>query len=247
MKRSLLATALVLVVGTFSASANETILIKATLDKVPPPAMEAVKKALPGFEAQSVLRGKMGNQVSFELDGKVAGKTAEVVVTLEAKVVESEVDIELDDVPQPIINAATKAVPGLVVEKAMKGTRGTVSFFDLSGKANNKEYSVEVTTEGKVLETDEAIDLKDVPKVVTDAAARLVQGFKADSAKKLTMTMPASVAYELTGKVDGFDCEIKVSPEGKVLDIQREAEPEERKPGTQPPGPAGRRGGHGGH
>jgi hypothetical protein len=248
MKRSVLVTAFALVVGAFAvtASADETIVMKAALDKVPPPVMEAAKKALPGFEAQSVTREKTGNQMNYKLEGAVAGKTAEILVSAEAKVLESEVAIELKDVPKPVMDLAVKAVAGLVVEKAMKGTEGTVAFFDLTGKANNKEYSVKITADGKVLEIEEAVELKDVPKAVTDAAVKAVPGFVAESAKKITLT--TGVVFELTGKVEGKACEIKVGADGKVLGIQREGEPKVIPPGGHKGG-GGQGGGHqgGGH
>lgn len=68
---------------------------------------------------------------------------------------EQEKDVPLSEVPQEALKAAQGAVDGITITEAeMEKEDGeTVYLFD--GELNGKEYEIEVTPEGKVLEVEE--------------------------------------------------------------------------------------------
>ncbi len=68
---------------------------------------------------------------------------------------EQEKDVPLSEVPQEALKAAQGAVDGITITEAeMEKEDGeTVYIFD--GELNGKEYEIEVTPEGKVLEVEE--------------------------------------------------------------------------------------------
>ncbi len=69
-----------------------------------------------------------------------------------------EEEIPLDEVPANVKQAAMDAVPGLVLEEAEKETENGIVVYSLEGTANGKEYEVEVSAAGKVLEIEEDDD-----------------------------------------------------------------------------------------
>ena len=63
-------------------------------------------------------------------------------------------EMALSEVPEGVVAAAQKAVPGLRVESAEKEVENGVTLYSLEGTAKGKEYCVEVTPAGKVLEVE---------------------------------------------------------------------------------------------
>lgn len=73
---------------------------------------------------------------------------------------DDETDVALADVPQAVKDAATNAVPGLVLSEASRETEDGQEMYELEGTANGVEYEVEVTAAGvvKEVETDDESD-----------------------------------------------------------------------------------------
>ena len=70
-------------------------------------------------------------------------------------------EIALSEVPEVVKAAALAAVPGIVLEEAEREVEDGVTVYCLEGAADGVEYEIEVSAEGKVLETevdDEADD-----------------------------------------------------------------------------------------
>jgi uncharacterized membrane protein YkoI len=67
---------------------------------------------------------------------------------------DDEQSIPLDQVPALVLQAALKAVPGLIVEEAELEVEDEVTVYGLAGTAGGKEVEVEVSAEGQVLEVE---------------------------------------------------------------------------------------------
>jgi len=66
--------------------------------------------------------------------------------------------IALSKVPEPALDAAKAAVPGIVLTGAEVEEEDGQTIYDLTGMAEGKEYEIEVTAEGKVLEIEQDDD-----------------------------------------------------------------------------------------
>ena len=62
--------------------------------------------------------------------------------------------VALADVPAVVKAAAEKAVPKIVLTEAEKITKGKNVYYELCGKAGDKEYEILVTAAGKVLSAE---------------------------------------------------------------------------------------------
>lgn len=72
---------------------------------------------------------------------------------------EKEEKIPLSEVPQRVIDAAKRKVRGIVLDnEAEKETSKGKVIYELEGKANGKEYELEITERGKVLKVEEEKD-----------------------------------------------------------------------------------------
>jgi len=64
-------------------------------------------------------------------------------------------DIALAQVPENILAAAEKAVPGIKFTEAEVDRSPKGHIYELEGTAGGKEYEIEVSAEGKVLKVEE--------------------------------------------------------------------------------------------
>ena len=66
-----------------------------------------------------------------------------------------EKEIPLNEVPDVVLKAAQKAVPGIVLTEAEveKTPKGVV--YEIEGTFDGKEYEIELSSDGKVLEIEE--------------------------------------------------------------------------------------------
>ena len=68
---------------------------------------------------------------------------------------EREEEIALSKVPVPVLKAARGAVDGIVIEEAEVEVEDGQTLYVLEGTAGGKEYEIEVTSAGKVIEVEE--------------------------------------------------------------------------------------------
>ena len=66
-----------------------------------------------------------------------------------------EKEIPLNEVPDAVLKAAQKAVPGIELTKAEveKTHKGVV--YEIEGTLDGKEYEIELSSDGKILEIEE--------------------------------------------------------------------------------------------
>ncbi len=69
---------------------------------------------------------------------------------------ENEVEIPLSDVPPAAMAAAEQAVPGIEIEEAELESEDGQKVYELSGTANGKEYEIEVSGTGEILEVEDS-------------------------------------------------------------------------------------------
>ncbi len=68
---------------------------------------------------------------------------------------EKEQDIPLSEVPPAVMAAAQQAVPGIEIEEAQLETEDGQQVYELSGTAGDKEYEIEISGTGEILEVEE--------------------------------------------------------------------------------------------
>ena len=117
-----------------------------TLDSIPKAAAAALRAEAHGAEIKRVSRESEGGQELYEGSWEENGLGREAKVTASGKVVEVERELAPADVPAPVRDAATKALP----------TGGTIAFVLLM----NGTYEAETVVAGKEHEAVFAADGK---------------------------------------------------------------------------------------
>lgn len=65
-----------------------------------------------------------------------------------------EQELALSDVPQAVKDAALAAVPGLLMSEAETELENGVRTYCIEGSADGKEYEIEISADGRVLEVE---------------------------------------------------------------------------------------------
>jgi len=152
---------------------------------------------------------------------------------------EEEEEVPLSSVPEVVKAAAATAVPGIVLDEAERETEDGLVVYDLEGEAGGKEYELEITADGTVLDVEveeddedeeddddeDKVPLAQVPQVVKDAAAKAVPGIVLEEAER--ETEGGQVVFNLEGEAGGKDYELEITAEGKVLEVEVEDEDED--------------------
>ncbi len=68
---------------------------------------------------------------------------------------EDEKEVPLSEVPAPALQAAQRAVEGIILTEAEMDMEDGRTVYDIEGTANGVEYEIEVTADGKILEVEQ--------------------------------------------------------------------------------------------
>lgn len=136
---------------------------------------------------------------------------------------EKERSISLGDVPPEIKAAADKAVPGAKWHGAEQETDKGQTFYELKGKSAEKgEVEVEITPDGKLLQTEVEVPLKEVPEAVRNTLKTRWPDFKPKEVKAVTR-QDGTQGYEFEqSKAGGKEFEVFISGDGQTVDVREE-------------------------
>jgi hypothetical protein len=146
----------------------------------------------------------------------LTGVTA--IATIASKA-DDEQPVPIKSLPAAVKKASEKAVPGAKWSKAVKELDEGKTIYTLTGtNAAGVDVETEITSEGTVLEVETTIPLSAVPKVVLSAAKAKFPGFKVTDAASVAENGKI-VAYSLEGTLNNEDEELRVSADGKTVDL----------------------------
>ncbi len=77
------------------------------------------------------------------------------LLTTSCALLEDEQEIPLSEVPPAVLAAAQQAVPGIVIEEAELEKEDGQTVYELSGSADGREYEIEISGTGEILEVEE--------------------------------------------------------------------------------------------
>ena len=160
------------------------------------------------------------------------------------------------------ITKAVKAVyPDAVIGTMGQETEDGISFYGVELMVNGKKIGADVTSDGTLIETEEATDMKLFPKAAAAAiqkaakgmtitggeiAKTFAKGVKDDStgdtqAIHIVKLPEPAVAYEVDVEKDGNTGELAVSADGKVLESPKWAAKAASKANTEANAKTGKR------
>jgi uncharacterized membrane protein YkoI len=133
-----------------------------------------------------------------------------------------EEKVSLNEVPEAARNTILHEAAGHKVREIEKETGNGRTVYEAEWKVDGKEVEVKVAADGKLLEREMEVALKDVPAAARETILKEAAGSKVAEVEKVVAG--DRVTYEAEWKADGKEIEITVSPAGKVLGREVEDE-----------------------
>jgi hypothetical protein len=135
--------------------------------------------------------------------------------------------VPLDKLPKAIADAVKKRFPKAELVSAEKETEGTKVTFEVTIKDGETKIDVDIAEDGTLLGFETKIEIKNLPKVISDAVATKYPQGKMKSAESATKVKDGKEAleyYEVVVTNDGKDVEVEVLPDGKLKPAEKKEE-----------------------
>lgn len=154
MKLRILALVLAANAGLFSATANAGGK-ELNRDAVPQPVLEAFAKAQPSAKVEEYKQKIRNGATVYEIEFKQGGVEHEYYYSANGALLETEAEIKLGDLPNPVVEAIKKAYPGAVLKEANKRSLadGKVSGYEVEVKHSGEELELELDADGNILQS----------------------------------------------------------------------------------------------
>jgi uncharacterized membrane protein YkoI len=132
-----------------------------------------------------------------------------------------EEKIALDKLPKAVKDALKEKYPDAELVSAEKETEKGKTHYEVVIKNKKQELEVILTEEGKIVAVEKQIDVKDLPKAVTDALDAKYP--KATIKKAEEVTKGDKVTYEVAIETaDKKKMEVEFDPKGKIIEPEKD-------------------------
>jgi hypothetical protein len=133
-------------------------------------------------------------------------------------------EIKPEALPEAVLSTAKETVPGFQITLAEEIVVGEIIFYNLVGTADEKIWDMEILADGRMLEVEQAMEVSDLPEVVSGAALERLPGAILTHAEPYEED--GMMFYELEATLAGVTYDIEVDETGQIHDIQQAVEME---------------------
>jgi hypothetical protein len=130
------------------------------------------------------------------------------------------VAVTMGDLPAPVRATVDRLVAGGRVKSAEREGTGSKAVYDVEAAVNGKDVEYDVSANGTVLTTEEGVPFPSLPRKVQAAAGKYF-GSSRDLAAAKEIEGTKSL-YEVKGTRRGIPVTIKISDEGKILEVEKD-------------------------
>ncbi len=144
-----------------------------------------------------------------------------------------EEKVPLDKIPKAVMDALSAKFPKAKIDKCTKAKEGDDVVYDIEFKEGDRKCEADITENGTYINYEKAIEAKDLPKAVQEAIEK--QYPKATRKEIMEETEVKGKeeklsAYEVVLETaDKKEVEVRVSPEGKILEDTGAEKPKDKK------------------
>lgn len=149
------------------------------------------------------------------------------------KVQAQEEAVPPDKIPKAVMDALLAKFPKAKIDKCTKAKEGNDVVYDIEFKQEGRKCEADIKESGAYINYEKAIEAKDLPKAVTEAIdkkypkATLKEIMEETEVKGKDEKLSAYEVVIVTA--DKKDVELRLSPEGKILEDTGAKKPEEKK------------------
>jgi len=159
-----------------------------------------------------------------------------------------------DKIPKAVMKALLAKFPKAKIDKCTKAKEGDDIVYDIEFKQDGRKCEADIKENGVYINYEQAIEAKDFPKVVREAIDRKYAKATLKEImeeKEVKGTDEKISAYEVVlVTADNSEVEVRVSPEGKILEdtgekkakIRSDSQPDSKSSGSNQNNPKRQRG-----
>lgn len=152
-------------------------------------------------------------------------RSAFVMLAVAAPVNAKEEKVPLDQVPKAVLDAVKARFPSAKLAEAEEETEDGTTTYEIELDHKGQEYTVSATAEGKITEIEREVEIKDLPKAVSDAIKKKYPNAKMEEAEEVTADNKTT--YEVAVKNGKKELELTLDASGKILKEEEEDEDED--------------------
>src|SRR5262245_23868336 len=127
-----------------------------------------------------------------------------------------------DKIPRKVMEALLSKFPNAKIDKCTKAKEGNDIVYDIEFKEKGRKCEADIKENGVYINYEQAIEAKDLPKVVADA---IQKKYPKSTMKEIMQETEVNgkeeklSAYEvIVVTADRRELELRLSPEGKILE-----------------------------
>ena len=144
-------TTFLIAFGLANTSAKEV-----SKHEVPKAVLEAFEKAYPNAKEVEFEKEIFEGKAAYEVEYKENGREYEILYNSDGVILQIEETLDVKALPEPIIQAISKAYPKATIEDAERVIKsdGTVTVYEIEIKTEGKKLELELDSNGKILKTE---------------------------------------------------------------------------------------------
>jgi uncharacterized membrane protein YkoI len=133
-----------------------------------------------------------------------------------------EEPVAQDKIPKAVMDALLAKFPGARIDKCVREKEGDAVVYDIEFKQNGRKCEADIKENGSYINYEKAIEAKDLPKAVREAIEKRYPRAAMKEVMEETEVKGKDEklsAYEVVlDTADKKEVEVRVSPEGKILE-----------------------------
>ena len=148
-----------------------------------------------------------------------------------------EETVPQDKIPKAVMDALLSKFPKAKIDKCTKAKEGNDVVYDIEFKQEGRKCEADIKENGVYINYEKAIEAKELPKLVRDAIekkypkATMKEIMQETEVKGKEEKLSAYEVVLMTAEKK--EVEVRVSPEGKILEDTGESKPADKKPGEK--------------
>lgn len=144
-----------------------------------------------------------------------------------------EESVPTDKIPKAVMDSLKSKFPQAKIDKCTKAKEGNDVVYDIEFKEGERKCEADIKETGAYINYEKAIEAKDLPKAVKEGVEKKYPKATLKEVMEETEVNGKDEklsAYEIVlDTADKKEVEVRLSPDGKILEDTGEAKPAEKK------------------
>lgn len=188
------------------------------LSQVPQKVQQAIQAYATPAEIKQITKGNVDGKTAYEFAIEKNGRKSEVAITPDGKLLTTEEEMTLQEVPEAARKAMYARAAGGKIVSVEKALEGGATTYGAVIEKNGKQSEFTFAADGKLVGSAEEIPLADVPEAARKTISSKAAGGKIISTKKVIED--GKTVYAVIIEKGGKQTEISVAPAGKIVDSE---------------------------